>query len=154
MIKNLTNMNNLEFTQAFIDANEAVLNKVTALEETRALRRLIKACEQRIDERSDEAVQQATEILAAENKSQGEFVYNNHKYQIEVKPDYSEFINEPQKYTQEECVDYRYQNKVRERNRIAAKACTVNMAADVKTYRINHPDWEPANNTVTLKVID
>ena len=41
-------MNTYEFTQAFINANDAVLNHVDAIEETRALSELIDACKERM----------------------------------------------------------------------------------------------------------
>ena len=41
-------MKTIEFTQAFINANDAVLNHVDAIEETRALSELIDACKERM----------------------------------------------------------------------------------------------------------
>ena len=66
-------MNTYEFTQAFINANDAVLNHVDAIEETRALSELIDACKERMAEIKPGEREMAQNIMADQGVTGSEF---------------------------------------------------------------------------------
>ena len=79
-------MNTYEFTQAFINANDAVLNHVDAIEETRALSELIDACKERMAEIKPEAVELAQKVMAENHVDGSEFEYKgiSAKYHLHI----------------------------------------------------------------------
>ena len=77
-------MNTYEFTQAFINANDAVLNHVDAIEETRALSELIDACKERMAEIKPEAVELAQKVKAEQHVEGSEFEYKGKYYQLQL----------------------------------------------------------------------
>lgn len=91
----------------------------------------------------DEALEQAIAELAKSNRSSGEITVGPYVFEVSVSDNYDEIIDHPQNYPQDECVDYRFQAKIRERNLSAAKSCTARMNADLATYLNSHPDWSP-----------
>ena len=148
----------ISLRQALINANAVnLLDNPDIFDELASLKDLKDAIEARRDELHDPLVEAATRLIPDNARTEnggGSFVHNGRTFALDVKNDFSEIITEPQRFQDAECVDYRYQAKVRDRNRAAAKACTANMDADVKTYRINHPDYQPPILSTVVKVID
>ena len=134
------------------DQNNIIMNELL---EFGAIRQQEKELQSRKEAIHKEALKQALAELAKTNRTSGEITVGQYVFEVSVADNYAEIIDRPQSYPQEECVDYRYQAKVRARNQAAAKSCTAKMNADLATYLNNHPDWSPdAENyppTVTLK---
>ena len=77
-------MSTYDFTQAFINANDAVLNHVDAIEETRALSELIDACKERMAEIKPDAVELAQKLMAEQGVVGSEFEHKGKFYQLQV----------------------------------------------------------------------
>ena len=118
-----------------------------------AIRQQEKALAARKAEIQDEALKQALSELAKTNRTSGEISVGQYVFEVSVTDNYAEIIEESSKYPQEECVDYRFQAKMRDRNQAAAKACTAKMEADLKAYKLNHPFWAPNADKYPPKVV-
>ena len=152
-------MKALELTTAFVNANSAVLNNANALVQTHALRMLIAACEDRITELSNEAIEQATAILAAQGKSQGSFevetdVFGERqvlKFQLQVTEKYD--LSKTNKYTEEDCQNWRGLKREQDNLKRMSAAITKQLTGIVEGYVARHPGTTPDEVKAVIKAI-
>ena len=122
--------------------------KYTYLSELRELRNTIKACEARIDEISD----QATEEAAALAPNGGEFIAEGHRFQLQ-KTDVIDMSNYS-RYKGEDAVRWRQKKAAQDQSKKYSSALTKEMKGIVEAFVAQHPDWEPDEVKLTVKVID
>jgi hypothetical protein len=122
------------------------------LKELRSLRNQEKAIKARIDEISDAATQEAVEILAAKGQEKGEFEIDGQKYQLQRTEvfDFADY----RKYKEVEAVNWRTNAAEKLKEQQLVKARTALMNGYVKTFAINHPDKQPDEVKLTVKVIE
>jgi hypothetical protein len=122
------------------------------LKELRELRTQEKAIKARIDEISDDATKEAVAILAAKNLDKGEFEIDGQKYQLQRTEvfDFTDY----RKYKEAEAVNWRANAAEKIKEQQLVKARTAVMAGYMKTFAINHPDKEPDEIKLTVKVIE
>ena len=122
--------------------------KYTYLSELRELRNTIKACEARIDEISDQATEEA--IALAPNG--GEFIAEGHRFQLQ-KTDVIDMSNYS-RYKGEDAVRWRQKKAAQDQSKKYSSALTKEMKGIVEAFVAQHPDWEPDEVKLTVKVID
>ena len=122
--------------------------KYTYLSELRKLRNTIKACEARIDEISDQATEEA--IALAPNG--GEFIAEGHRFQLQ-KTDVIDMSNYS-RYKGEDAVRWRQKKAAQDQSKKYSSALTKEMKGIVEAFVAQHPDWEPDEVKLTVKVID
>ena len=144
-------MKTTDFTQAFINANNAVIDNKPALVMTHALRQLIKACEEKITELSDEALDQALKTLDAEGKRQGEFTYEGLRFQLQVNETY-DFSNYS-RYKGADAIRWREKKEQQDQAKKYSAALTREMKGIVDGFVATHPDWQPDEIKCILKCI-
>ena len=144
-------MKTTDFTQAFINANDAVINNASPLTQTFHLRQLIKACEDRITELSDEAIQQAVEILNQESRVQGEFVFEGNKFQLQRTEVYD--LTNYNRYKDEESQRWRTKKAAQDNAKKYSAALTREMKGILDGFVATHPDWTPDEVKCILKCI-
>ena len=146
------------FLTAIQDVNAATINNECALIQTHALRRLIAACEDRITELSDDAIDEATAVLTnIEHKSQGEFtVFEQNgtprKFQLQVTEKY-DFSN-TSKYTERVCQDWRVLKREQDGLKRQSSAITKQLSAIVEGYIAAHPRTTPDEIKTVIKCLN
>ena len=119
--------------------------------ELRYLRNEEKNIKARIDAISDAATAEAVAILAEQNRECGEFEINGLKYQLQRTEEFD--FNNYNRYKGEHAVRWRELSKQRDFARATADADTKEMTALVKSFAKQHPDWEPDEVKLSVKVI-
>lgn len=120
------------------------------LRELRILREAEKALKERIDEVSDAATSEALAILASSNKDRGEFTADGEKYQLQRTEVYD--MSNYNRYKGAECLRWRELKAQQDFAKKTAAADTMEMNAITKVFAANHPDWEPDEVRLTLKI--
>ena len=119
----------------------------------RALRNEERNIKARIDAVCDAATAEAVAILASENKEQGEFTLDNgFKYQLQ-RTEVLDMANF-NRYKGEDAKRWRSLQEQRDFAKQTAAAYTKEMGAIVKAFAATHPDWEPDEIKLTVKVIE
>ncbi len=127
--------------------------ETTNLKELRSLRNTIKACEARIDEISDTATNEAVAILAEHNLDRGEFTDEDGlRYQLQ-RTDVIDMSNY-NRYKSEDAVRWRKKNEAREQSRKYTAALTREMKGITDAFAAQHPEWQPDDIKLVLKVLD
>ena len=127
--------------------------ETTNLKEMRSLRNTIKACEARIDEISDAATNEAVAILAKHNLDRGEFTDEDGlRYQLQ-RTDVFDMANY-NRYKSEDAVRWRQKKEAREQSRKYTAALTREMKGITDAFVAQHPDWQPDDIKLVLKVLD
>ena len=125
----------------------------TNLKEMSSLRNTIKACEARIDEISDAATNEAVAILAEHNLDRGEFTDEDGlRYQLQ-RTDVFDMANY-NRFKTEDAVRWRKKNEAREQSRKYTAALTREMKGIIDAFVAQHPDWQPDDIKLVLKVLD
>ena len=122
--------------------------KADALKELRELRNQEKTIKARIDEISDEATQEAVAIAP----DGGEFEVDGQKYQLQ-RTEVIDMMNS-RRYKGEDAKRWRSLAGQRDFAKKTASAYTKEMGAIVKAFVATHPDWEPDEIKLTVKVIE
>ena len=123
-----------------------------ALQELRELRNTIKTCEARIDEISDKATEEAVAILAEKGLDRGELEADGHTFQLQ-RTEVIDMSNY-KRYKDEEAQRWRSKKAAQDRARKSASALTKEMKGIVEAFVTEHPDWEPDEVKLTVKVLD
>lgn len=121
---------------------------MTALQELRELRNTIKACEARIDEISDQTTEEAI-ALAPDG---GEFTADGHRFQLQ-KTEVIDMSNY-NRYKGEDAVRWRQKKAAQDQSKKYSSALTKEMKGIVEAFVAQHPDWEPDEIKLTVKVIE
>ena len=145
-------MNTYEFTEAFVNANNAVINHVDAIEETRALSELIDACRERMAEIKPDAVELAQRVMAEQHVEGSEFVYNGKLYQLQTDESF-EFAEKKAQYNDAIAAQWRAKAEEQKGLKALASALTSEMKGLMKSWRLQHPKRVPDSVTYTLKVL-
>ena len=118
----------------------------------RELRVQEKALEARINEVMPAAVQEAVKALASKGLDRGEFgLLGVGTFQVQ-RTDVLDF-KDYNRYKDPEAVEWRKKKKDKDKYQKHAKACTATMDGLIKTYFQLHPDAEPDEVKLVLKVI-
>ena len=138
----------------FEENNRAlVAENTTNLKEMRSLRNTIKACEARINEISDAATNEAVAILAKHNLDRGEFSdEDGQRYQLQ-RTDIFDMANY-NRYKTEDAVRWRQKKEAQDQARKYAAALTREMKGITDAFVAQHPDWQPDDIKLVLKVLD
>lgn len=127
--------------------------ETTNLKELRSLRNTIKACEARIDEISDAATNEAVAILAEHNLDRGEFTDEDGlRYQLQ-RTDVFDMANY-NRYKSEDAVRWRQKKEAQDQARKYSAALTREMKGITDAFVAQHPDWQPDDIKLVLKVLD
>ena len=127
--------------------------ETTNLKEMRSLRNTIKACEARIDEISDAATNEAVAILAEHNLDRGEFTDEDGlRYQLQ-RTDVIDMSNY-NRYKSEDAVRWRQKKEAQDQARKYSAALTREMKGITDAFVAQHPDWQPDDIKLVLKVLD
>ena len=141
-------------------SNSLKLNQGDSLAQMHVIALLNDAVESFTKAIMPDAISQALAILAAENRTSGEFRHevlasSNHTkpaaYQIQMTDVYD--LDDYHRYKDEEAVAWREAKKKRNDYRAQASAQTGIMAAQLEAYTTNHKDKEPDEVKVTLKCL-
>ena len=138
----------------FEENNRAlVAENTTNLKEMRSLRNTIKACEARINEISDAATNEAVAILAKHNLDRGEFRdEDGQRYQLQ-RTDIFDMANY-NRYKTEDAVRWRQKKEAQDQARKYAAALTREMKGITDAFVAQHPNWQPDDFNLVLKVLD
>ena len=138
----------------FEENNRAlVAENTTNLKEMRSLRNTIKACEARINEISDAATNEAVAILAKHNLDRGEFSdEDGQRYQLQ-RTDIFDMANY-NRYKTEDAVRWRQKKAAQDQARKYSAALTREMKGITDAFVAQHPDWQPDDIKLVLKVLD
>ena len=138
----------------FEENNRAlVAENTTNLKEMRSLRNTIKACEARINEISDAATNEAVAILAKHNLDRGEFRdEDGQRYQLQ-RTDIFDMANY-NRYKTEDAVRWRQKKEAQDQARKYSAALTREMKGITDAFVAQHPDWQPDDIKLVLKVLD
>ena len=123
------------------------------LKELRELRIQEKALKARIDSISDAATEEAVAILAAKSLEKGEFTIpgvGTFQLQRTDVIDMSNF----KRYKGEDAIRWRQKNEQKEQSRKYQAALTKEMKGITDAFVATHPDWDPDEIKLTVKVID
>ena len=145
-------MTSFEFTQAFINANDAVLNHVDAIEETRALSELIDACKERMTEIKPDAVALAQQLMAEQQVTGSEFEHNGKYYQLQLDETF-DFIDKKSQYNDPIAALWRAKAEEQRTLKASVSALTSEMKGLLKAWRKKHPKREPDSVSYTFKVL-
>lgn len=151
-------MKTINFITAIQDVNAATINNECALIQTHALRRLIAACEDRITELSNDAINEATAVLTnIEHKPQGEFtVFEQNgtprKFQLQLTEKY-DFSNTA-KYTDKVCQDWRALKREQDALKRQSAAITKQLSGIVEGYIAAHPKTTPDDIKPVIKCLN
>ena len=145
-------MNTYEFTEAFIRANDAVLNHVDAIEETRALSELIDACKERMAEIKPDAVELAQKVMAENHIEGSEFEYKGKFYQLQVDETF-EFIDQKERYNDAIAAQWRAKAEEQKGLKASVSALTSEMKGLLKSWRLQYPKRVPDSISYTFKVL-
>lgn len=138
---------NTTLRNALISANEINLEQsVSALTELWSLRNLIKACETRIKEISDDALQEALT-----HTESGQFIYGGHTFQIQQTCtfDFSDY----HRYNTPDAAAWREKQREKAELQKRVSALTASMKTIMDNYAVLY-DKEPDEIKLTVKVID
>ena len=122
------------------------------LKELRELRNTIKACEARIDEISDAATEEAVAILTEKGLDRGELEADGHKFQLQ-RTDVID-MTDYNRYKGEDAKRWRQKKAAQDQARKYASALTKEMKGITDAFVATHPDWEPDEVKLTVKVLD
>ena len=122
------------------------------LQELRTLRQTIKAAETRITEISDQAIKEAVAILAEKGLDRGELEADGHRFQLQ-KTEVIDMSNS-HRYKGEDAVRWRQKKAAQDQSKKYSSALTKEMKGIVEAFVAQHPDWEPDETKLTVKVID
>jgi len=161
----MTKLELLSVTSLFCDVlteteNCLKLNQGDSLAQMHIIAQLNDAVESFTKAITPDAINQAMAILAAENRTNGEFLHevltsSNHTkmatYQIQITDVFN--LDDYRKYKDAEAVSWREAKLKRDNFRAQASAQTSIMAAQLKAYIENHKDKTPDDTKVTLKCI-
>ena len=138
----------------FEENNRAlVAENTTNLKEMRSLRNTIKACEARINEISDAATNEAVAILAKHNLDRGEFRdEDGQRYQLQ-RTDIFDMANY-NRYKTEDAVRWRQKKEAQDQARKYSAALTREMKGITDAFVAQHPNWQPDDFNLVLKVLD
>ena len=144
-------MTTFEFTQAFINANDAVLNHVDAIEETRALSELIDACKDRMAEIKPDAVALAQQTMAEQQVTGSEFEHNGKYYQLQLDEtfDFADY----KRYNDATAALWRAKAEEQKGLKASVSALTSEMKGLLKSWRLQHPKRLPDSISYTFKVL-
>ena len=145
-------MNTYEFTQAFVNANDAVLNHVDAIEETRALSELIDACKERMAEIKPDAVELAQKVMAKNHVEGSEFEYKGKLYQLQEDETF-EFAEKKAQYNDAIAAQWRAKAEEQKGLKASVSALTSEMKGLLKSWRLQHPKRVPDSVSYTFKVL-
>ena len=152
-------MTTFEFTQAFINANDAVLNHVDPIEETRALSELIDACKERMVEIKPDAVELAQKLMAEQGgafehsgKKCSEFEHKGKFYQLQVDETF-DFADKKERYNDPIAAQWRAKAEEQKGLKASVSALTSEMKGLLKSWRLTHPKRVPDAITYTFKVL-
>ena len=145
-------MNTYEFTQAFINANDAVLNHVDAIEETRALSELIDACKERMAEIKPDAVELAQKLMAEQGVVGSEFEHKGKFYQLQVDETF-DFAEKKAQYNDAIAAQWRAKAEEQKGLKASVSALTSEMKGLLKSWRLQHPKRVPDSISYTFKVL-
>ena len=126
--------------------------KANNLKELRELRNTIKACEARIDEISDAATEEAVAILTEKGLDRGELEADGHKFQLQ-RTDVID-MTDYNRYKGEDAKRWRQKKAAQDQARKYASALTKEMKGITDAFVATHPDWEPDEVKLTVKVLD
>ena len=116
--------------------------------ELRELRNTIKACEARINEISDAATEEA--VALAPNG--GEFTADGHRFQLQ-RTDVIDMSNY-NRYKGEDAIRWRQKKAAQDQSKKYSAALTKEMKGIVDAFAAQHPDWQPDEIKLTVKVLD
>ena len=116
--------------------------------ELRELRNTIKACEARINEISDAATQEA--VALAPNG--GEFTADGYRFQLQ-KTEVIDMSNH-HRYKDEDAQRWRTKKAAQDQAKKYSAALTREMKGIVDAFVAQHPDWQPDEIKLTVKVLD
>ena len=119
-----------------------------ALQELRTLRQTIKAAETRITEISDQATAEALSLAP----NGGEFTDEGHTFCLQ-RTEVIDMSNH-HRYKDEDAQRWRTKKAAQDRARKYASALTKEMKGIVEAFVTEHPDWEPDEVKLTVKVLD
>ena len=123
------------------------------LQETAALRRIIKACENRLEEIKPKAIALAEKDLKKLGQTSGRFEHLKQTFELGITPVF-EFVSRPQKYTMPEGVEYRELAAQQDELRKQTQAKTKQMSTVATNFRTAHPNIAPDDIKKVLKFID
>ena len=146
-------MKAIDLRKALIEANSVNLDGADALNETSALRQLIKSCEERIAQILPEAEALAREELNQFGQLNGQFVHDGHTFELQ-RDEVFDFVGKPQKYTMEEGVVYRQQVRDQKVLKAQSAAITKSLKAIRDAFPDTHPNVAPDEVKYVLKCID
>ena len=121
---------------------------MNALQELRTLRQTIKAAETRISEISDQATAEALSLAP----NGGEFTADGHRFQLQ-KTEVIDMSNY-NRYKGEDAVRWRQKKAAQDQSKKYSYALTKEMKGIVEAFVAQHPDWEPDEVKLTVKVLD
>ena len=116
--------------------------------ELRELRNTIKACEARINEISDAATEEALALVP----DGGEFTVEGHTFQLQ-KTDIIDMSNY-NRYKGEDAVRWRKKKAAQDQAKKYSSALTKEMKGIIEAFVAQHPEWEPDDTKLTVKVLD
>ena len=123
------------------------------LKELRDLRNRQAQIEARLQVVNPEAAREAVAILAQENRDKGEFtVPDVGTFQLQRTDVFD--MTDYNRYKGEECINWRTKKKQQDRAKDYVKALTKEMKGISDGFIANHPDWEPDEIKLIVKVID
>ena len=131
-------MGTYEFTQAFINANNAVINHLDVIEEIRALSELIDACKERMAEIKPEVVELAQKVMAENHVEGSEFEYKGKLYQLQVDESF-DFIEKKAQYNDPIAAEWRAKAEEQKGLKASVSALTSEMRGLYKSWRKLHP---------------
>jgi len=120
--------------------------------ELHALRMQEKAIKARIDEISDAATQEAVAVLADKGSDRGEFeVEGIGTFQLQRTDVFD--MTKANRYKGQDCIRWREKQKAQEASKKYTAALTKEMKGITDAFVATHPDWEPDEIKLTVKVI-
>ena len=119
-----------------------------ALQELRELRNTIKAAEARIDQISN----QATEEAVALAPNGGEFTADGHRFQLQKTQVID--MTDYNRYKGEDAKRWRQKKAAQDQAKKYSAALTKEMKGIVDAFVAQHPNWEPDEIKLTVKVIE
>ena len=148
-------MKAIEMNEALMEAiNTTEVLGASALEETRALRQLIKSSEARIEELETAAVEDAKVYATEQNgEDKGQFLLDGHHFELR-KAETNDFVGKPQKYTMEEGVNFRRKHAEQQVLKARSSQLSKDMKAIKDGFHTAHPNIEPDETMYTVVCID
>ena len=125
------------------------------LSEFGALKSLEKVVSDRLKEIKADAVFQASMVLHEEEpaRESGEFAFGGKTFQLSLREEY-DFVNNPQRYANEEGADYRKLYNEQQDLKGLVEANTDLMGSILKKFKAKHPGWKPDRVTKVLSWIE